>query len=693
MSPDGRAPLSWAGTLVFLFIIPYLTDASSDYRILQGYDCDQLVGSGDVSLDTFGACGHAETVRASRNITYQLLQREKQREMAGTSCKMVETQQARYCGVYDHQTIFSQLSYTMIPISLSTDLCQLMKSQGYYEDPNGGRHKLQVPGITHIQYELKGQTTVVDGEIKCEGETFKWDGVLYHNMILDRNVQVYIENETFLEEQGQVTAYKDNVHLECPMSLAGCETATATYIWTPLTDTCPLAYTRFISGIEVEDERGQAVFMSTDGSLVRVINHGPTSYCGRVVFKTNYPDLFLYPYEEPELFTREIRPGEVAITTYISNRDDFLYHDLLNKVEEELNLVLDDDCERNRDDSKFRFWLQHADPGLTTYILGNGTFATTAGEVMYRYRCPPVLVRAQETLGCFQSLPVIPVQEGNHTEVGGVLYLEPLTRRLTTQGIPIPCSEEFPAKFQNIYGDWLMATPSLHPAAPPAKITTLTTGQLSIPDQDYSRGGVYTEERLQDMRDYVYYGRTKDSVLARLVHQSSYTSRSQETLEIRDLFPTYVPPELTWKGAFLQYCHDFLNYFGEGASILVASYLIGSLCFNLFSWLYKGTILYDVHGCGSQLFWVLCPNLLLFRHYHADNSVADRPPAYYPSTKEFVRSVDISQSAASFPAPPPPPPPQPSLSATNQTYVPSCPQPSGVYPSLRPECQRPSQTA
>ena len=144
MSPDGRAPLSWAGTLVFLFIIPYLTDASSDYRILQGYDCDQLVGSGDVSLDTFGACGHAETVRASRNITYQLLQREKQREMAGTSCKMVETQQARYCGVYDHQTIFSQLSYTMIPISLSTDLCQLMKSQGYYEDPNGGRHKLQV---------------------------------------------------------------------------------------------------------------------------------------------------------------------------------------------------------------------------------------------------------------------------------------------------------------------------------------------------------------------------------------------------------------------------------------------------------------------------------------------------------------------------------------------------------------------
>ena len=56
--------------------------------------------------------------------------------------------------------------------------------------------------------------------------------------------------------------------------------------------------------------------------------------------------------------------------------------------------------------SSLHFWLQHQSPGLTTWFIGNRTFATSAGEVLTQYQCKQVVVRARDAQGCYQALPV-----------------------------------------------------------------------------------------------------------------------------------------------------------------------------------------------------------------------------------------------------------------------------------------------
>ena len=118
--------------------------------------------------------------------------------------------------------------------------------------------------------------------------------------------------------------------------------------------------------------------MSTDGSLVRLVKKNAVSMCGRVVYRTNYKHLYLVPYPTSEPFTRQVEPESMSTSTYVRNRDDYLYNNTLEMIEQEFQGVLNNDCQRRAQNAKLHFWLQHVDPGLTTWFLGNGSFATTS---------------------------------------------------------------------------------------------------------------------------------------------------------------------------------------------------------------------------------------------------------------------------------------------------------------------------
>jgi hypothetical protein len=94
---------------------------------------------------------------------------------------------------------------------------------------------------------------------------------------------------------------------------------------------------------------GDSTYMSTDGSMVRLLMKGaPIAACGRLVTGTNYPSLFLAkPQDNPSL-GRPLHPQDATIFTYINNQDDFLYHSSWGGKLEERAIIRAEFCHRSQ---------------------------------------------------------------------------------------------------------------------------------------------------------------------------------------------------------------------------------------------------------------------------------------------------------------------------------------------------------
>ena len=284
--------------------------------------------------------------------------------------------------------------------------------------------------------------------------------------------EITITNESFVSnlETGELIAHTSNYRLECDKTNLYCDTMKGTFIWRNPGDFCPLAIANTVRGKEVEDENGNRVFMSTDESLTRLIRQDSVAICGRLVYSTTYRNLFLYPSTASNQFVRRLENGEFSTITYVKNRDETLYHTIKEKVREEYEYVLRSNCKNRQMEVKLLQWLRHKDPGIMTWLMANGTFATAAGEVLYQYSCKQMIVKALLVPDekCYQALPVT-VRGG---VVGGSMFstatfMEPLTHRLTHEGVPIPCSRQFATDYMNMHGMWVRTYPKLHVVPPP----------------------------------------------------------------------------------------------------------------------------------------------------------------------------------------------------------------------------------
>ena len=362
------------------------------------------------------------------------------------------------------------------------------------------------------------------------------------------------------------------------------------------------------------DEDGKKVFVSVDGSLVRLILQEAVSVtgCDTLVQATNYPDFFVVPLESPPRFIRTISAHAVSLVSYINNRDDFLFSHLNARLEEEFHHVLGADCRMRIQQQQLQFWLQHRDPGLTTWILGNGTFATAAGEVLYHYQCAPVQVRAvNRDQRCYQALPVEVMDSGDSTYLGGrPMFLEPLTHRLTTEGIVVPCSKQFVAKFRNLNGDWIQAAPELFRATTPFMLgAEALEKRLSGPQIDPAHGGLYTEEDLRSMEAYRDLPRAITRISADFVSQAPYQVNLRDPEALWSLFPG--APRFDIWAMTVSFIHDW----GQVAAFFFGAYSLVNLSATVIIWLFRGVQMKRVEGCNRKLCWVPCLDLYLMRRW------------------------------------------------------------------------------
>ena len=132
--------------------------------------------------------------------------------------------------------------------------------------------------------------------------------------------------------------------------------------------------------------------MSTDNSHVRFVLKGTKTKCGQGFLVTNYPDLLIRDTivdgaPDRNLISRELPKDELKLSNFITNRDDFIYHEISLNLRREFASVLHDECKENFRKTKSEHFLVREMPSYHTYRLGGSNYLTAAGEVAYFNKC------------------------------------------------------------------------------------------------------------------------------------------------------------------------------------------------------------------------------------------------------------------------------------------------------------------
>lgn len=620
-------------------------------RLLQAYDCSFPLQIQDLSSAHVFPCQLPSAPILSEVKQYLLLQKEKRREIAAYQCQLLLTRTVDYCGVYDHQTRYPEKEFYLSPQVVDAATCLTWHLKRTFSHPDTQVSQELKWGENEIHYYRHGPEgaghayTTPQGELKCIGTPFYWgkrDDWLSHAVVHEKAF-ITLSNETLIVgKDQQVLAFQDQLRLPCRAPEQACMVEQGTYVWTYTTEWCPLALLRTVTGSEVSNPDKDKVFMSSDGSLTRLIHQGLVQHCSTPMISTNYPDIFLLDeaLHSEHQFHRKIRPAEIDLSKYINNRDDFLYSQLSQALSKEFEHLLVSHCQDQGRPRPLFFLNHHAQPDLSTWSLGNGSFATSTGDVVYQYQCQPILVQALDRPllvvsstatsedHCYNGLPISIVQgvSGGYQNTVN-LFLEPISHRVTLHAHPVPCSLYFGAKYQNRDRHWIQATPSISPATTPSKLTWGGPFQSSL-DLDFSKGGLYQQDDLDHVQESQEYRRAEEARIRTIT----------QTIHLNPQLPGLPPPD--WLKLFpvhpLKTFTDWLNKtiedFGRRASIFVALFLLGRLTYLLLQRFY------------GFLIWSSPANSPLSRATSFLNTITLTPPyggpvplpGFTPAAPDFV---------------------------------------------------------
>jgi hypothetical protein len=230
----------------------------------------------------------------------------------------------------------------------------------------------------------------------------------------------------------------------------------------------------------VTTEAGDSTYMSTDGSMVRLLlKEEPIAACRRLVTGINYPTLFQAKPQDNPSIGRRLHPMDGTIYTYVNAQDEYLYHSTKGGKLKERAIIRAEFCHRSQQ-QKLTVYAslaakQRVQIDGQTAALGGGKFVTPSGEAWYVYMCKAKVARAQEVGQCMTALPITlgakeyriylaartrstnPINDDliETPRLNASLFVEPNTRMLTTVGTEIPCEGPFQPKYKNLNGRWI----------------------------------------------------------------------------------------------------------------------------------------------------------------------------------------------------------------------------------------------
>ena len=275
-------------------------------------------------------------------------------------------------------------------------------------------------------------------------------------------------------------------------------------------------------------------------------------------------------------------------------------------------------------------------PEFHTYRLGGDNFLTAAGEVVYTYKCPPVLVRAVETPHCYDALPVQvgdPVR--NRVSIQPFIdqpkpvtvneptwFIEPLTHMLTKTATRRPCVKEFFGRYQDLFGRWIAITPRIVPTRTPKELDlsiiykpyNFSIYRDDDPDFSSAEAGIYNFEDVDSLQDFLAFGRAQKSLTYKLTEQAKGFQHSRY-IGPNQLFPDVTVPGGSWHTFILGKIWGFFRSLGEAVSVFLAIVFIIRLIWFSIKVCTNCRFIYSVHGFSRTLMWSLCSDVLFSWNY------------------------------------------------------------------------------
>ena len=633
---DALKPLAHHDLVAVLLILiltsPVMIHCRSHDRSFDSYDCSRPLAMEDRALfDQQLPCDVPHrALHTAHNQSFQLLVHEPIMRLKGYKCEVYDNRKVVYCGNSDHQTMYDRYDYSMIPKSPLPTECNRMVSQGKFTLPDKTEVDVEMGKVNIFHWTEVGRTytgydTFSPGkQVKCQGGNWRTGSEDLEDMVVTHRMRVVITEEEFRFDGEVLRAVSDGTNLACGPYAENCQNEEASYTWKADHNWCPLANSKHVSGMVIDDERGEKVFMSNDGSLVRLVMTYQESQCERMVWATNYPNIFLAKLPSRLPFRRPVNPTAVSLSTYVNNRDDFLYATMIDQINQELSSVLVHDCMQQRKRSRSDYMLAHKIPGLETFTLGNGTFATAAGEVMWYHRCEHVITTAKELDECYNALPVNlpPNHRLKQEDPQQQWFLERLTHRLVKYATPMPCSKVYAPKYKTRHGQWVTVDPQVRTTSAPKPTDTPKEIVRSLTKiHDFSIGGVYSEAELKAMEDWVNMPLAREALAGYL--GQVYTDGYRKDVPALAMNPYGVGPK-AWLEEQAGYFLTFLKYWGDAAAIFISVLFFLNLGKRLVEGIMNVRNVYQQQfGWVTKMLYCLCPTSMLLRESRLRREAAD----------------------------------------------------------------------
>ena len=609
--------------------------------IFSAYDCSTPVEVTTLTSEPPPACDPELEEPTPAPKKYSLLQRVATTRFPVKRCSIVKSRMWHHCGMHSHSALAPMEWRFEAHAPIKKYQCQFMwDHKSVRMSTKGGQyhaHDIQLNKTNYLRTPLAGN---VDSALNCEGAEVEWKLMQNYKpwkktgkgMVGFEHAKLSVHQLwATVDVAGQVTVEDDTpVRLPCLIDEEGCalEGDRATYVWDLPTEqeSCPFFLARDVEGVELPDENGEPVFVSTDGSMLRLNRRAPQSHCGGVVYSTQYEQLFLAPREPDSVqvpaFRRPIHPSVMSPTTYVNQQDEFIFHKLVEEMNERFRLAQQARCKESalRATAEYarRAAEQHAISDGETVHLGRGQFVTAAGEVWYHYQCWPVTARAREVAGCYSSLPVRltkqdfsrylklrnlpePPEEGEgpaerkgdaeaptgvFTTTKNEFFLEPRTHRLTTVAVPSKCVTPFVPLYRNQHGQWIAYDRDTFGRAPePGTIEKTDWRRLSgpppTPKLNFNIGGVYSFNQTMEMDSYRQVNTAEKAVITTLGYQLDRQPVPDEPINPSAFLPNFPALDDPFFGAIVNKVLSWLKTYGEICSVVVATILL----FRLVAWI------------------------------------------------------------------------------------------------------------
>ena len=440
-------------------------------------DCAKPQQMNEYDLKTY--CVNENHVKGETT-AYHVLQKRKNIKMKGYSCQIIRSTFIVHCGMFSHNEVL-KMPDIEIKQAVTTRQCQEMVTTGYWTSREGTRHKVKIGEENIFHVSEKGVLHEDNNKIWCEGEALKINSNIIEGVLKMVQYRTIIEEEEYRVDKKQVEALNAHIRLpsSCTVKSGGC-IAQKTYLWEPPSNRCPLVK---INTGKFTDEQGwliehraKLLFKITDTS------QSPTGCPNGDIYHTEYEDLYL---------TKE--PGfphigqSLEIGLYVKQSSDYVLYEterMTNAVAKSTSKNL---CQQIYTRSK-----EEVIP------MQNGKFGRRSGDILYTFNCVQKTGKLQNSKKCYDRIPL-----------QNQVYVDPITRIGTRHATSRECNSLFPEAVLTTEG-WV-ALPELRPIKEPNQFVN---SKGNVTHEDMSRGGLYTNQELEEWEQFISYGTFKSSLLS-----------------------------------------------------------------------------------------------------------------------------------------------------------------------------------